>query len=1185
MKFKKLSILLVTTALTACQSGKTVNEIKNAASRLTSNSAFAAISDQISALEAVVAVAQSNTSISALVDPDDNDMKMAGDVVTQIDNVIFGWNNYKASMDPHLLAVKLSTDEWRQAEAVVKILKEDLRPVVTKVVNGGSYDTQDFEFLAKKETLDKKIFEKKAAIFEGSTPTVISASTSSVTLETSATKNSEERVKSIDITNGEQTVTGGDSLSNLTRTATWTKTTSKNMEYDRTFTLMVQNVTTTVFSDGSTKEDRGEIREVVNKQTFDAAPQVSTEELYSTFNYISDVKNEPTVIVTRGETATETEYEDRTIQEVQTDKSILHRTLRKTTITKTTPVTTTTTYPNITIYSYSDGHTYTHDDTDQVETETVNEVNVEVADNELIETTTEHVVASETVTNEVITKVAESDPVFVTTHEDKTTIAVVEGNNYNTVTRHYKTVATVTTTTTTKTTPVTKKIWTDGKEELIRGETVVDVKTADTLVNDEWVKVMSSVMTGASEEFAEEIDNDVSGVNMAHLGTRTTAAIGVDHRTAEFLDGQSTGHTVFKDIIKADLAYSRGWTGKGSLVTIADTGYNTSHSDLEAKHTYNTLTGDTSDMNDNVGHGSHVMGIAAGRKNGTGIHGVAYDADVAVVKITDNKGYSFSRARQGASWAAGIGSIAYNVSANYNSDSALRSSIVNLGDGNFKSNHSFYGQYGYNGVIDEAPLWAAALGTEQILVNSAGNQTSDVVFGTGQMATATDSNGDLILGGRMLVAGNWDQSNNVIQGAKGGHLCTTYDEAANVCKDAASIKDFYILAPGMSVRSAYKGDANAIIDMSGTSMAAPQVTGALAILNQMWPHMKGKNLVKLVTTTADKTIAGYNVNTHGQGLLDLNSATQPVGTTGIPTSGRTNGSISRLSGGGAIGNISNDAFAALSNTIVLDEFERDFEVDLSQTQAVDTRPGSYVETLAFGAENYDAYGNLAVSDQNIDIPEIMGFSAGMKINSGVDGDYAIDANYKAYQDENTRLDFGLGFLKETGKFLNNVQEGFMGVGEHHTTQYASLTLKHDFSNSVFGFGNYQIGTTDVQASKEFSLVTGYSNLVSQSFNTGLALKPSEGWTLGGTYSQPLHVMSGSMNYRVPTGRTVDGKVMFNEGSADASTKIFEHDFGLFVKYRVQDNFTMAGFGEKRLNVAGTKGNDQLNAGIKLRWLF
>jgi hypothetical protein len=36
---------------------------------------------------------------------------------------------------------------------------------------------------------------------------------------------------------------------------------------------------------------------------------------------------------------------------------------------------------------------------------------------------------------------------------------------------------------------------------------------------------------------------------------------------------------------------------------------------------------------------------------------------------------------------------------------------------------------------------------------------------------------------------------------------------------------------------------------------------------------------------ADKTVNGYDVKVHGQGLLDMEMATRPYGAVGIPTTG------------------------------------------------------------------------------------------------------------------------------------------------------------------------------------------------------------------------------------------------------------------------------------------------------------
>ena len=124
------------------------------------------------------------------------------------------------------------------------------------------------------------------------------------------------------------------------------------------------------------------------------------------------------------------------------------------------------------------------------------------------------------------------------------------------------------------------------------------------------------------------------------------------------------------------------------------------------------------------------------------------------------------------------------------------------------------------------------------------------------------------------------------------------------------MKDFYILAPGNNVYSSVSGDGYS--EMGGSSMAAPQVTGAIGILHEMWPHMKGENLVKLVLNTADTNINGYDVDIHGQGMLDLDEATKPQGAVGVPTTGRVDGTVTSLNNT-YFATGSSSAFSSLSN--------------------------------------------------------------------------------------------------------------------------------------------------------------------------------------------------------------------------------------------------------------------------------
>lgn len=681
------------------------------------------------------------------------------------------------------------------------------------------------------------------------------------------------------------------------------------------------------------------------------------------------------------------------------------------------------------------------------------------------------------------------------------------------------------------------------------------------VVTYEYIKNGTPIEEEKEEEKEEEENNEDGNDNAdsgsdsvnyksvdytnSDLGTVTEGAIKDAnlYRTEEFFGLKDYVNDNVLSTIKADAAWSRGWTGKGSIVVIADSGTNINHTDLDGNIglTKNFMN-NTTDVSDSNGHGTHVAGITGAELNGEGMIGVAPDVKLMIAKVTDNTAYSFDRARKAAIWGKDNGAIAINVSAEVRLDNGFKTSLTLDSTGKWHSSHWYYGVNGYNGAKNEASNWKNALGTDMIMVKAAGNQGTDYSAGMNQMATATDSNGNLILDGQMLIVGSWDIANDKISGFsnKAGTVCTTYEQGA--CKDVASISDYYILAPGTSIYST-DNDGEGYLHMSGTSMAAPVVTGAVAIVNQMWPHMKGNNLVKLLTETADKTITGYDVNVHGQGLLDLDKATQPVGATGIPTSGRTNGNISTLSGyvSGSSG-----AMAELSSIMVLDSYERDFYVDGSTTYKVDTRANKFTNELA--ATNM--FAGYSSYDQHLQLPHFA-------LNDSAEHQWTIQP----------------GFFNESSSFLGNSQTGMYGNLDNAYTTYANLNYSASYEN-VKVFGQFGFGWTKNSYDSDWSMLDKADDIYSTTWSAGV-----EQNGFGASVSQPITIESAKMTYNVPTSRTLDGNVNTTQTTVNMKTDKRNLDFTAYYKYNV-NNVDFKAYVEQR-----TGGFTDTNAGVQVAWKF
>ncbi len=229
--------------------------------------------------------------------------------------------------------------------------------------------------------------------------------------------------------------------------------------------------------------------------------------------------------------------------------------------------------------------------------------------------------------------------------------------------------------------------------------------------------------------------------------------------------------------IGAPAAWGAGITGEGVLVAVVDSGVDASHPDLKGRveRGYDFVE-DDEDTSDAYGHGTHVAGIiAAAGDNGEGIAGLAWRARVLPVRVLDGSGYGYY-----SDIIAGI---------RYAADHGARIINLSLGGG------------AQSQALQEAVDYARSKGC--LLVAAAGN--------SGLESLSYPA---------------------ACEGVVGVGAADTDDRPASFSNRGDALD---LIAPGVAIYSAYVG--NRYASLSGTSMAAPQVSGALALLLSREPGL------------------------------------------------------------------------------------------------------------------------------------------------------------------------------------------------------------------------------------------------------------------------------------------------------------------------------------------------------------
>lgn len=253
---------------------------------------------------------------------------------------------------------------------------------------------------------------------------------------------------------------------------------------------------------------------------------------------------------------------------------------------------------------------------------------------------------------------------------------------------------------------------------------------------------------------------------------------------------------------------------KGAAIKVAviDTGIDYTHPDISANYKggYNFVTNIPNPMDDN-GHGTHVSGTIAAIDNDIGVIGAAPEVYLYGVKVLDSTGSGYvSDVISGIQWSV---------------DNAMR--IANMSLGSRVSSKSL--KNASDTAYNRGLLLIASAGNSGNASGTGNNVNYPARYDSVVAVAATDMNN---------VRAWWSSTGPTIE----------------------------LSAPGVNIQSTLPGNRYGIA--SGTSMAAPHVTGTAALIMAYNPTFTNvQTRVRMQTTATDLGTTGKD-NLYGYGLVN-----------------------------------------------------------------------------------------------------------------------------------------------------------------------------------------------------------------------------------------------------------------------------------------------------------------------------
>ncbi|MEQ9638050.1 MAG: S8 family peptidase [Devosia marina] len=628
-------------------------------------------------------------------------------------------------------------------------------------------------------------------------------------------------------------------------------------------------------------------------------------------------------------------------------------------------------------------------------------------------------------------------------------------------------------------------------------------------------------------------------------------------------------------------AHSAGLTGAGKTIAIVDDGFRLSHRELAGKTI--TQTGILPDK----GHGTFVASLAAGKKDGIGMHGVAPGADLHLTSFAPSgSGFDIANVTAGTLAAAGLNAVAQNNSWGFEVSSLNLQTYL-------KNNPGATTAQGLNATLGHGTAnWQTYLNALDSFQN------------TGVVVWALSNDNSLTSGDVMAalpyfeprLAEAWISAANGYFEVNGSGDITRAVRLSAACGLAAK---FCLAGDGITT-AAWNGNDTDYRSGFGTSFVAPQVAGAVALLAGAFPDMTPSEWAQRLLASADNswfaaqgvplagTIDYGNGVTHsystewGHGVMDIRAALSPIGSVSV-LSGASVASAERHS-------LSESAIMAPSSfgdslsralepqqLAVFDALNRAFSV--SSASAVQTAPATVLPRLPGQASIDQGHDGLNLIHTGDLASAVTGFAgaggaasvltmagesllvasiapvgaAGELTTYGFAAEHgAVDNGALAGAGMTLSLPLGSGQVR-LGATLAGEQGAVMGLDGGTAFDFGSgsaigalnLGLEQPIAPGLSLFGRLEYGAVARQGGGK-GLVSDLSGLTFSGMEIGAsfanALAAGDRLTL--SVSQPLRIETGIVEMTRPVARLADGSIVNQTSSADLTSSGREIDLGL-----------------------------------------